>query len=130
VHQNTLLFQQGLTRPGPTLAEHLKIHALARILLAGSIDNIQVSWVKLNRPHSQLCLQAGANDYGGTLMEENISREAGATVGQYTSPEDFQASILEIGRIPAQRNTTYTRIQIKLPAAALTSDWPLVPEFA
>jgi FO synthase len=130
VHHNTLLFQQGLSRPGPTLAEHLKIHALARILLAGSIDNIQVSWVKLNRPLSQLCLQAGANDYGGTLMEENISREAGATAGQYTSPEDFQTAILEIGRIPAQRNTTYSRMQIKLPAEAFTSDESLVPEYA
>jgi FO synthase len=116
VHQNTLLFQQGLARAGPTLEEHLKIHALARILLAGSIHNIQVSWVKLNRKLSQLCLQAGANDYGGTLMEENISREAGATAGQYTSPEDFQALILEIGRIPAERNTKYSRMQIKLPS--------------
>ena len=95
VHQNTLLFHQGLARTGPTLAEHLKVHALARILLAGSINNIQVSWVKLNRQLSQLCLHAGANDYGGTLMEENISREAGATAGQYTSPEDFQSLILE-----------------------------------
>jgi 7,8-didemethyl-8-hydroxy-5-deazariboflavin synthase CofH subunit len=115
VHQNTLLFQQGLARSGPTLEEHLKIHALARILLAGSIANIQVSWVKLNRKLSQLCLQAGANDYGGTLMEENISREAGATAGQYTSPEDFQSLILEIGRIPAERNTKYSRIKIKMP---------------
>jgi 7,8-didemethyl-8-hydroxy-5-deazariboflavin synthase CofH subunit len=115
VHQNTLLFQQGLARTGPTLAEHLKIHALARILLAGSIHNIQVSWVKLNRQLSQLCLRAGANDYGGTLMEENISREAGADAGQYTSPEDFQSLILEIGRIPAERNTKYSRMQIKLP---------------
>jgi FO synthase len=114
VHQNTLLFHQGLARSGPTLAEHLKVHALSRILLAGSINNIQVSWVKLNRRLSQLCLQAGANDYGGTLMEENISREAGATAGQYTSPEDFQSLILEMGRIPAERNTTYSRIQIKL----------------
>ena len=70
VHQNTLLFHQGLARSGPTLAEHLKVHALARILLAGSINNIQVSWVKLNRRLSQLCLHAGANDYGGTLMEK------------------------------------------------------------
>jgi FO synthase len=115
VHQNTLLFEQGLARTGPTLAEHLKIHALARILLAGSIHNIQVSWVKLNRKLSQLCLHAGANDYGGTLMEENISREAGASAGQYTSPEDFQSLILEIGRIPAERNTKYSRMQIKLP---------------
>jgi FO synthase len=130
VHQNTLLFQQGLARPGPTLAEHLKIHALARVLLAGSIHNIQVSWVKLNRKLSQLCLHAGANDYGGTLMEENISREAGATAGQYTSPEDFQSLILEIGRIPAERNTTYSRMKIKLPVESMTSEQALVAEFA
>jgi len=130
VHQNTLLFHQGLSRPGPTLAEHLKIHALARIMLAGAINNIQVSWVKLNRRLSQLCLHAGANDYGGTLMEENISREAGATAGQYTSPEEFQALILEIGRIPAERNTTYRRINIKMPADKLIAEQALELEFA
>jgi len=130
VHQNTLLFHQGLARSGPTLAEHLKVHALARVLLAGSINNIQVSWVKLNRRLSQLCLHAGANDYGGTLMEENISREAGATAGQYTSPEDFQSLILEIGRIPAERNTTYTRLKIKMPMQEFTSEEMLEPEFA
>ena len=130
VHQNTLLFHQGLARSGPTLAEHLKVHALARILLAGSINNIQVSWVKLNRRLSQLCLHAGANDSGGTLMEENISREAGATAGQYTSPEDFQSLILEMGRVPAERNTTYTRINIKLPLDELTAEQSLEPEFA
>jgi FO synthase len=130
VHQNTLLFHQGLARTGPTLAEHLKVHALARILLAGSINNIQVSWVKLNRQLSQFCLHAGANDYGGTLMEENISREAGATAGQYTSPEDFQSLILEMGRIPAERNTTYTRINIKMALDELTADQALEAEFA
>jgi 7,8-didemethyl-8-hydroxy-5-deazariboflavin synthase CofH subunit len=130
VHQNTLLFHQGLARSGPTLAEHLKVHALARLLLAGAINNIQVSWVKLNRRLAQLCLQAGANDYGGTLMEENISREAGATAGQYTSPEDFQSLILETGRIPAERNTTYTRIHIKLPLEEFTAEETLEPEFA
>jgi 7,8-didemethyl-8-hydroxy-5-deazariboflavin synthase CofH subunit len=130
VHQNTLLFHQGLSRPGPTLAEHLKIHALARVMLAGSINNIQVSWVKLNRELSQLCLHAGANDYGGTLMEENISREAGATAGQYTSPEDFQALILEAGRIPAERNTTYTRLHIKMRPEEFITEQALEPEFA
>jgi 7,8-didemethyl-8-hydroxy-5-deazariboflavin synthase CofH subunit len=130
VHQNTLLFHQGLARSGPTLAEHLKVHALARVLLAGSINNIQVSWVKLNRKLSQLCLHAGANDYGGTLMEENISREAGATAGQYTSPEDFQSLILEIGRIPAERNTTYRRMSIKLPCEEFSSEQALAAEFA
>jgi FO synthase len=130
VHQNTLLFHQGLARSGPTLAEHLKIHALARIMLAGSINNIQVSWVKLNRNLSQLCLHAGANDYGGTLMEENISREAGATAGQYTSPDQFQALILEAGRIPAERNTTYSRLHIKTQVEAFTSEHAMIPEFA
>src|SRR6202007_388433 len=125
VHQNTLLFHQGLARSGPTLGEHLKIHALARVLLAGWINNIQVSWVKLNRKLSQLCLQAGANDYGGTLMEENISREAGATAGQYTSPEEFQSLILEAGRIPAERNTTYSRLHIKMPVESITSEHAL-----
>jgi 7,8-didemethyl-8-hydroxy-5-deazariboflavin synthase CofH subunit len=130
VHQNTLLFHQGLARSGPTLGEHLKVHALARLLLAGSINNLQVSWVKLNRGLSQLCLHAGANDYGGTLMEENISREAGATAGQYTSPQDFQSLILETGRIPAERNTTYTRIHIKLPVETSPAEEILEPEFA
>jgi 2-iminoacetate synthase ThiH len=65
-------------------------------------------------------------------MEENISREAGATAGQYTSPEDFQSLILEIGRIPAERNTTYSRINIKLPLneAGFTTEQSLEPEFA
>jgi 7,8-didemethyl-8-hydroxy-5-deazariboflavin synthase CofH subunit len=130
VHQNTLLFHQGLARSGPSLSEHLKIHALARVLLAGSINNIQVSWVKLNRKLSQLCLQAGANDYGGTLMEENISREAGATAGQYTSPEEFQSLILETGRIPAERNTVYTRIHVKAPLDDVTSEQACAAEFA
>ncbi len=130
VHQNTLLFHQGISRPGPTLAEHLKIHALARVLLAGSISNIQVSWVKLNRRLSQLCLHAGANDYGGTLMEENISREAGATAGQHTKPGEFQSLILEIGRIPAERNTTYTHINLKLQPERFTLEQVHEPEFA
>jgi 2-iminoacetate synthase ThiH len=63
-------------------------------------------------------------------MEENISREAGATAGQYTSPEDFQALILELGRIPAERNTKYSRIKINLPAESVSSEWSLVSEFA
>jgi 7,8-didemethyl-8-hydroxy-5-deazariboflavin synthase CofH subunit len=130
VHQNTLLFHQGLARSGPSLSEHLKIHALARVLLAGSINNIQVSWVKLNRRLAQLCLHAGANDYGGTLMEENISREAGATAGQYTSPAQFQSLILETGRIPAERNTIYSRIHIKTPLEEVTSEQAFAAEFA
>src|SRR6202165_6371552 len=87
IHNNTLLYHQGLSRPGPTLAEHLKIHALARFMLAGSINNIQVSWVKLNSGLSKLCLQAGANDYGGGFLGEKILRGAGAPAGPDTRPE-------------------------------------------
>ena len=88
----------------------MRIHALARVMLAGAIDHVQVSWVKLGREVSQLTLLAGADDYGGTLFEENISRLAGASFGQYISTEEFQERILELGRIPAQRNTTYTQL--------------------
>ena len=108
IHDNTLLYEQGLSRPGGTLEEHMKVHALARVLLAGSINHIQVSWVKLGREVSQMAMLAGADDYGGTLFEENISRLAGATAGQYVSVDEFQERIRELGRIPAQRNTTYT----------------------
>lgn len=112
VHLNTHLFQEGRSRPGPTPEEHLKVHALARLMLQGCIDNIQVSWVKLGRELSQRCLQAGANDYSGTLMEENISRLAGATAGEYLPPEEFHARIRELDRIPAERSTTYKLLKI------------------
>ena len=112
VHSNTHLFQEGRSRSGPTAEEHLKVHALARLMLQGVIDNIQVSWVKLGRELSQRCLQAGANDYSGTLMEENISRLAGATEGEYLPPEEFHQRIRELGRIPAERNTTYTLLKV------------------
>jgi 7,8-didemethyl-8-hydroxy-5-deazariboflavin synthase CofH subunit len=108
VHQFTQLYRSGDARPGPTLDEHLKVHALSRLMLQGSIDNIQVSWVKMSRDLAQMCLRAGANDYGGTLMNENISRLAGATAGEYLSPEDFQQRITELGRIPAERTSTYS----------------------
>ncbi|HKF55254.1 MAG TPA: 5-amino-6-(D-ribitylamino)uracil--L-tyrosine 4-hydroxyphenyl transferase CofH [Blastocatellia bacterium] len=107
VHQNTQLYRSGDARPGPTPEEHLKVHALSRLMLQGWIDNIQVSWVKISRQMAQACLNSGANDYGGTLMEENISRLAGSTSGQYLSPEELQSRIRELGRIPAERNTTY-----------------------
>ena len=107
VHANTGLFQLGMARPGPTEEESVKMHALARIMLRGWIDNVQVSWVKLGRQLSQRCLQAGANDYGGTLINENISRLAGATAGQYMPVDEFQQLIRQIDRVPAERTTTY-----------------------
>jgi FO synthase len=107
VHYNTELYRQGLTRPGPTPEENIRVHALARVLLNGFIDNIQVSWVKMGRKMSQLCLRSGANDFGGTLMDESISRLAGSTEGQMIWPYEIRDLIWEIGRTPAERSTTY-----------------------
>jgi len=111
VHEFTQLYKSGDARPGPTVAEHLKVHALSRLMLQGWIDNIQVSWVKMSREVTQACLRAGANDYGGTLMNENISRLAGATSGEYLSPEEFHERIHELGRIPAERTTLYKIVE-------------------
>ena len=124
IHQNTRLYKYGGARPGAVRDEHLRVHALSRILLHDAIRNIQVSWVKLGIETSLACLQAGANDFGGTLMEENISKAAGATFGEYVSPEEFRSHIRKIGRVPAERSTTYKirrafeRPEDDLPSAA------------
>jgi FO synthase len=107
IHENTRLFKHGGARPGARREEHLRVHALARVLLHGAIRNIQVSWVKLGFETSLACLNAGANDFSGTLMEENISKAAGATFGEYVSPQDFRRMIRSIARVPAERTTTY-----------------------
>lgn len=107
IHSQTKLFQIGGARAGHSPDEDLIVHALARVLLHGYIHNIQVSWVKLGFEQSLECLEAGANDFGGTLMEESISKAAGANFGEYVSPGEFRALIRTIGRIPAERSTTY-----------------------
>jgi 2-iminoacetate synthase ThiH len=107
IHQNTRLYAEGLARPGPTGMENIKMHAVARLMLGQDIPNVQVSWVKLGLGMAQMCLQSGANDFGGTLINERISRMAGATTGQYVPPEEFERLILDIGRIPAERTTLY-----------------------
>jgi len=107
IHENTRLYRHGGARPGAKREEHLRVHALARVLLHGAIKNLQVSWVKLGFETSLACLQAGANDFSGTLMEESISKAAGATFGEFVSPEEFRAEIRSIGRVPAERTTTY-----------------------
>jgi len=107
IHSQTRLFRTGRARPGSSPAEHLLVHALARILLNGHIPNIQVSWVKLGFDGALACLQSGANDFGGTLMEESISKSAGATFGEFASPGELRALIRFIGRTPAERMTTY-----------------------
>ena len=107
IHENTRLYRHGGARPGAKRDEHLRVHALGRVLLHGAIKNLQVSWVKLGFETSLACLRAGANDFSGTLMEENISKAAGATFGEYVSPEEFRVRIRSIGRVPAERTTTY-----------------------
>jgi FO synthase len=110
VHQNAPIYLAGKARPGATFDDNLRMHAIARILLDGLIDNVQVSWVKLGVTACQAILQAGANDFGGTLMEETISRMAGAEWGIEMEPSRFDEAIREIGRVPAVRTTTYERL--------------------
>jgi FO synthase len=111
VHQNAPIYLAGKARPGPTFEENRRMHAVARILLDGVIHNVQVSWVKLGIAASQAILNGGANDFGGTLMEETISRMAGAEWGIRKDPGEFDEAIRAIGRIPVQRSTTYESLQ-------------------
>jgi FO synthase len=111
VHQNAPIYLAGRARPGPTIVENRRMHAVARILLDGAIPNIQVSWVKMGVEACQMILRGGANDFGGTLMEETISRMAGAEWGIRMEPLQFQEAIQAIGRVPAERTTTYGRVQ-------------------
>jgi FO synthase len=111
VHQNAPIYLAGKARPGPTFDETRRMHAIARILLDGVIHNVQVSWVKLGVEASQTILRGGANDFGGTLMEETISRMAGAAWGIRMEPDAFDEAIRAIDRVPVQRTTTYERLQ-------------------
>jgi len=112
VHMEAPMFRKGRARRGPTWEEVVKMHAVARLALRGSIDNIQVSWVKCGLDGSRLILNSGANDLGGTLMNESISRAAGASHGQEVKPDQMRATIRSIGRMPAQRTTTYGIVKV------------------
>jgi FO synthase len=113
VHQNSPIYLAGKARPSATFEENLRVHAIARILLDGLIPNVQVSWVKLGLDASKVMLQGGANDLGGTLMEETISRMAGAEWGIRKEPEELQQAIRDIQRVPTQRTTTYERVTVQ-----------------
>jgi 2-iminoacetate synthase ThiH len=89
------------------------MHAVARVLLDGVIHNVQVSWVKMGVEACQTMLNGGANDFGGTLMEETISRMAGAEWGIRMEPSEIRTAITSIGRTPVERSTTYERLQRK-----------------
>jgi FO synthase len=107
VHMEAPMYLRGQARKGPTLREAVLMHAVARLALHPLVTNIQTSWVKMGPDGAALCLNAGANDLGGTLMNESISRAAGTQHGQEFPPEAMEALIRSIGRIPVQRDTLY-----------------------
>lgn len=107
VHQNSPLYLAGAARPGPSHRDNRAVHALARIMLHGRISHIQTSWVKLGVRRTQVMLEGGANDLGGTLMEETISRMAGSEHGSAKTVAELVAIAEGIGRPARQRTTTY-----------------------
>jgi FO synthase len=110
VHMATPIYLQRRARRGPTFREALLMHAVGRIAYHGAIDNIQVSWVKMGAAGATQMLRAGVNDLGGTLMDENISRAAGASHGQFMGEEEFAAVAEPLGRRLEQRTTLYGRV--------------------
>src|SRR5688500_9879214 len=111
VHTSSPIYPAGVARPGPTLRDNLAVHAMARILLHGRIDNIQTSWVKLGVEGTRAMLNAGANDLGGTLMEETISRMAGSEHGSAKTVAELTEIAGGIGRPVRQRTTTYGAVE-------------------
>jgi len=107
VHNYAPLYKKGLSRPGPSFREVILIHALARLVFHKRIDNIQASWTKLGHQGAKAALLAGANDLGGTLMSESITRAAGASHGQESSKKTLVKLIEEVDRVPQQRTTRY-----------------------
>ena len=107
IYANTDLYKKGLYKPQISGIEDIKVHAIARIMLNGFIDNIQVSWVKLGKQLAQACLYAGANDLGGTLMEEHISRMAGSNSPSFMTVKELEALIKSCNKTPVQRTTIY-----------------------
>ena len=114
VHTSAPIYLAGVARPGPTHRDNLAVHAMARILLHGRIDNIQTSWVKLGVDGTRAMLRAGANDLGGTLMEETISRMAGSEHGSAKTVEELVEIGAGIDRPVRQRTTTYDALARRL----------------
>jgi FO synthase len=107
VHMEAPMYLRGQARKGPTLREAVLMHAVSRLALHPLITNVQTSWVKMGPDGAALCLNAGANDLGGTLMNESISRAAGTQHGQEFPPESMETLIRSLGRTPLQRDTLY-----------------------
>ena len=107
IHEKNTLYNHMGARAGATMNEDLRMVAVSRLFLRPWITNIQVSWVKMGIKLGQMALSSGANDFGGTLMEESISRESGSDHGENTPAEDFRQYIREINRTPVERSTVY-----------------------
>jgi FO synthase len=122
IHENAPIYLAGLARPGPTRRENRAVHAVARLLLHGAIDSIQCSWVKLGDDLCRDVLRGGANDLGGTLMEETISRMAGADHGSYKTISQLRAITEPLARPLRQRTTTYGAVPEERLAASAASD--------
>ena len=122
IHENAPIYLAGLARPGPTRRENRAVHAVARLMLHGAIDSIQCSWVKLGDDGCRDVLQGGVNDLGGTLMEETISRMAGADHGSYKTISQLRTIAEPLGRPMRQRTTTYGEVPEERRAAAAASD--------
>ncbi len=114
VHMGSPIWLKGQARPGPTWDEVILMHAVSRIAFIGLIDNIQASWVKLGLGGAEALLRSGCNDVGGTLMDESISRAAGASHGTEVTAADFRNLISDLDRNPVRRNTTYEPIEVGL----------------
>jgi FO synthase len=122
VHQNAPVYLAGLARPGPTAQENRAVHAMARLLLHGRIDNIQCSWVKLGVDGCRTMLRGGVNDLGGTLMEETISRMAGSAHGSRKTVAELAAIATGIDRPARQRSTEYGPVSAERQEAARRAD--------
>ncbi|ADI09453.1 FO synthase [Streptomyces bingchenggensis BCW-1] len=122
IHTNAPVYLAGIARPGPTARDNRAVTAMARLLLHPHIPNIQTSWVKLGAEGAAEMLRSGANDVGGTLMEETISRMAGSSYGSYRSIQDLVAIAESAGRPARPRTTTYGQVPADRQAAALASD--------
>ncbi len=110
VHMEAPIYSKGGVRKGPTFREAVLMHAVARLVLHPVLTNIQTSWTKMGPAGAMACLQAGANDLGGTLMDESISRAAGARHGQEMRPEQMESLIRSLDRVPQQRTTEYAMV--------------------
>jgi len=127
IHHKTRLYNEQGSRAGASMPEDLRLLAVGRLFLRPWIKNVQISWVKMGLKLGQVGLMSGANDFGGTLMEESISKAAGSEHGDHVEVETIERLIRELGRTPYERTTTYGRRQKPARGEAAPLELELVP---